>query len=526
MIPEIIIRNAPALLIAVPMLAAFVTPVIAKAGNGVMKAWALLATAVTAAIAGIIAWQVLDFGTIIYTFGAAAPGLTIPLDSGGIPVRIIFTIDAMSAFMGIIAAISGFAVCLYAIASEKRQTGQEMFFALLLLLEVGILGMVSTGDLFNFFVFLEINSIAGAALVSYRIRGGLSVEAAMKYGFVSTLGGLIVLTAIGLLYGQYGALNMAMVATRMQFTVLDGIALAMLVTALAMKSGAVPMHFWTPDAYGLAPSSVTAFLVVASQASLYGVFRIVFTLYGGIVQTLDWTTVGWIVIVLGVLSMFVGVTMAIPQHDVKRLMAYHAVSQTGYMLLGVGVGIALLGTASFDTYGIVAMEGGIFHIFNHAMYKGLLFLTAGAIIYRTGTSDLNRMGGLGHSMKWTMLFFGIGALAIAGIPPFNGFASKLMIYESVYLFNPLLAVIAMVVSILTLASFVKVFHAMFMGPKLPEFAEVQEVPAPMLLGMGLLAVIVVLFGVFPDQVVAGLVEPAARALADQGAYIASVLGGA
>jgi multicomponent Na+:H+ antiporter subunit D len=232
------------------------------------------------------------------------------------------------------------------------------------------------------------------------------------------------------------------------------------------------------------------------------------------------------VIVLGVLSMFVGVTMAIPQHDVKRLMAYHAVSQTGYMLLGVGVGIALLGTASFDTYGIVAMEGGIFHIFNHAMYKGLLFLTAGAIIYRTGTSDLNRMGGLGHSMKWTMLFFGIGALAIAGIPPFNGFASKLMIYESVYLFNPLLAVIAMVVSILTLASFVKVFHAMFMGPRLPEFAEVREVPTPMLLGMGLLAVIVVLFGVFPEQVVAGLVEPAARALADQGAYIASVLGGA
>jgi len=526
MIPEFIIRNAPALLIAVPMLAAFVTPVIAKAGNGVMKAWALLATAVTAAISGIIAWQVLDFGTIVYTFGAAAPGLTVPLDSGGIPIRIIFTIDAMSAFMGIIAAISGFAVCLYAIASEKRQTGQEMFFALLLLLEVGILGMVSTGDLFNFFVFLEINSIAGAALVSYRIRGGLSVEAAMKYGFISTLGGLIVLTAIGLLYGQYGALNMAMVATRMQFTVLDGIALAMLVAALAMKSGAVPMHFWTPDAYGLAPSSVTAFLVVASQASLYGVFRIVFTLYGGIVQTLDWTTVGWIVIILGVLSMFVGVTMAIPQHDVKRLMAYHAVSQTGYMLLGVGVGIALLGTASFDTYGIVAMEGGIFHIFNHAMYKGLLFLTAGAIIYRTGTSDLNRMGGLGHSMKWTMLFFGIGALAIAGIPPFNGFASKLMIYESVYLFNPLLAVIAMVVSILTLASFVKVFHAMFMGPKLPEFAEVKEVPAPMLLGMGLLAVIVVLFGVFPDQVVTGLVEPAARALADQGAYIASVLGGA
>jgi multicomponent Na+:H+ antiporter subunit D len=219
--------------------------------------------------------------------------------------------------------------------------------------------------------------------------------------------------------------------------------------------------------------------------------------------------------------------MAIPQKDVKRLMAYHAVSQTGYMLLGVGVGLAVLGDAAMmDAFGQKAMEGGIFHIINHAMYKGLLFLTAGAIFYQTGTRNLNKLGGLGHSMKWTMIFFVIGALAIAGIPPFNGFASKLMIYESVFLFNPVLSIIAMVVSILTLASFVKVFHSIFMGPKQADYEEVREVPAPMMVGMGILALMVLLFGLFPQQVVDILITPAATALADQSGYIAAVLGGA
>jgi multicomponent Na+:H+ antiporter subunit D len=521
---DLIIQNAPALLLAIPMFGAFTTPLIGKAGAAVRNLWVLLVMAATAVVAFVLAGEVLTAGTVIYTFGASAPALTLPLDSGGIPIRIIFTVDAMSAFMAVSASIVGFAVMLYSITSQSRNSGQDGYYALLQLLMVGILGMVCTGDLFNFFVFLEINSLAGAALVAYRVDRGVAVEAGLKYAVLSTLGGLLVLFAIALLYGQYDALNIAMIASRMQFSLLDKIALVMLFIALAMKAGAVPMHFWTPDAYSMAPSSITAILVVASQASLYGVFRIVFTLYG---LTLDYTTIGWIIIILGVLSMFVGVTMAIPQKDVKRLMAYHAVSQTGYMLLGVGVGLAVLGSPELmEQYGQVAMEGGIFHIINHAMYKGLLFLTAGAIFYQTGTRNLNKLGGLGHSMKLTMVFFIIGALAIAGIPPFNGFASKLMIYESVFLFNPILAIIAMVVSILTLASFVKVFHAIFMGPRLPEYEEVREVPLPMLIGMGILALLVVLFGVFPQQVVDILISPAATALVDQGGYIASVLGGA
>jgi multicomponent Na+:H+ antiporter subunit D len=518
------IENAPAFLIMLPLIGAFVAPFIGKVSSRVRTIWVIAIMTLTTITAIFLAAEVFSTGTVTYVFGATSPDLSVPADSGGIPIRIIFTIDAMSALMMIIAAVTGFAVLLYSVASDRLHTGLESFYTLYLLMIAGIMGMVSTGDLFNFFVFLEILSIASAGLIAYRIDGGLAVEAALKYFVLSTIGALAILIAIGIYYGEYNALNIAMIASRMQFTLLDQIALVLIIGALAMKCGSVPMHFWTPDAYSMAPSSITAMLVVASQASLYGLFRVVFTLYN---VTLNAMTVGWIIIILGVLSMVVGVTMAIPQKNVKRLMAYHAISQTGYMLLGVGVGLAVLGNQPLmESFGYIAMEGGIFHIINHAMYKGLLFLTAGAIFLRIGTYNLNRMGGLGHQMKYTMIFFIIGALAIAGIPPFNGFASKYMIYESVFAFNPILAVIAMVVSILTLASFVKVFHSIFMGPELPEYSGVKEAPVPMLIGMGVLAVVVILFGLFPQTVVNTLIAPAAEALVNQGAYITAVLGGA
>ncbi len=523
MMDTFVMRHLPALLIAVPLFAAFLMPIVGGAGRVVRNAWVVLGALATSAVGLALAWKVLATGTVLYVFGAAAPHVPLPMDSGGIPIRIVFQIDALSALMVVIASLSSLGITIYSLAAESRQSGLETFYAMLFLLIAGVLGMVSTGDLFNFFVFLEISSLAGAALVAYRVDNGVAVEAGLKYALLSTLGALAVLTAIGILIGQYNALNLATLASRLQFTTLDKLALVLLAVPLAMKCGAVPMHFWTPDSYTTAPSSVTAFLVVSSQASLYGLFRILFTLYGPL---LSWATFGWFLIVLGVLSMFVGVTMAIPQKDVKRLMAYHAVSQTGYMLLGVGVGLAVLGNPdALAKYGRTAMAGGLFHIINHAMYKGLLFLTAGAVFYRAGTRNLNKLGGLGHDMPWTMVCFMIGALAIAGVPPFNGFASKLLIYESVFRFSPFLSIIAMIVSILTLASFVKVFHSMFLGPRRAEFAAVREVPAPMLAGMALLAVFVVAAGLAPQPFVDRLIQPAVEALVDRAGYIAAILGG-
>ncbi|HKM41739.1 MAG TPA: proton-conducting transporter membrane subunit [Methanocorpusculum sp.] len=520
---SLILDNLPALLIAVPLLCAFLIPVIGRFLPKIRDAWIIFASFASSLVAVLTAITVYTKGTLVYVFGAAAGSGAAPIDSGGIPFRIIFTIDGFGAFMLLSAAIVSFAVVLYLVASQKERSGKSEFYALYLLLTAGIFGMVSTGDLFNLFVFLEINTLSGAALVSYHRKGGIAVEGALKYLIVNTVGGLMVLFSVGLLYAQYNSLNMAYIASQMTLTTLNIVALVLFITALAMKSGAVPFHFATPDAYSVAPSGITALMVVASQAGLYGLFRILFTVYGGVINTV---TVGWVIIVIGILSMVIGVTMALPQKDIKRLLAYHAVSQTGYMLLGVGVALAVLGDpAATAAFGQTAMEGGLFHIINHALYKGLLFLAVGAVIYRTGVWSLSKLGGLGHNMKWTMVFFLIGALAIAGIPPFNGFASKLMIYESVFAFNPALSIIAMVVSILTLASFMKVFHSVFMGPKLPEYENVKEVPKLMIAGMVILTIFVIGFGLMPDLVVDSIVTPAANALLNQSTYISTVLGG-
>jgi len=520
---SILLKNSPVLILALPLLAAFLIPLVGRINKKIVGTFAALTLAFSLILTILLAVKVVTVGTQVYVFGAQSSGLTLPTGLN-VPIRIMFQIDAMGIFMGLITATVSFLGAVYSLSFIRKPEGMDKFYSLLLLLTVGMFGMEFTGDLFNLFVFLEIASIASVALIAYRgIDMGEPAEAGIKYMIVSSISALVVLFAIGIFYGEYDVLNIAAIASMIKYSQMDKIALALLLPVLAMKSGAVPMHMWTPDAYSEAPAPITMILVAASQASLYALFRVVFSLYNINSNTF---AAGWIIIIFGVLSMFIGVTMAIVQKDIKRLMAYHAVSQTGYMLLGVGVGLAVLSNpVALKEYGITALEGGIFHIMNHAMYKGLLFLTAGALFFRTGTRNLNKMGGLAHSMKFTTIFFIIGAAAIAGLPPFNGFASKLLIYESVYKFNPLLSIIAMVVSILTLASFVKVFHSAFLGPKLPRFNEVQEVPQSMVFSMAILSCVIIFFGLFPDLIVKNLVHPAVMALVEQVNYTGTVLGG-
>ncbi len=518
-----LVTHSSILAIAIPLLAAFIVPLVGKVGDKARNTVVIGALALAEFLVIILARDIYLNGLHVYTLGAAATDLTIP-EHYMVPVRIILEVDAMSVFMGIITTTISLAGAIYSISFMKQETGGDRFYTLLLLLAVGMLGLEFTGDMFNFFVFLEILSISGAALAAFRTRFGDATEGGFKYIVISAVGALVVLFAVGILYAQYNLLSMAALAQAIQYTALDKIALALLVVALAMKLASVPLHMWAPDTYSVAPAGTTPMIYVASQACLYGLFRVLFSLYG---VSLDTLSIGWIVIILGVLSMFVGVTMAVHQSDIKRLMAYHAISQSGYMLLGIGVGLAVLADPqALASYGREAISGGIFHIINNALYKGLLFLTAEALFFALGTRDLNKMGGMFRNMRYTAIFFIIGALAISGVPPFNGFTSKLMIYESVYNFSPVLAVIAMLVSILTLASFTKAFQSAFTGPALPQHDNVREVPKPMLIGMGILAVAIVFFSLFPSLVVDTIVTPATDALIDQAGYIGAVMGGA
>ena len=509
------IEHLPALMIAVPLFGAFTTPLFKRRPNAAAL-WALAIATVTLGLGVLLVNAVTSRGMMVYVFGAESPGLVLP--SGyRVPVRIIFEVDAMGAFMALSAVLMSFIGAMYSYSHVKLETGLEKYYALLLLLEVGILGMVLTGDLFNLFVFLEIAGIAGSALVGFRNYRGEASEAGIKYLIVSAVASLMVLFSIGLLYGQYGNLNIAYLSRQISFNTVDMIALGILFASFAMKCGSVPTHHWVPDAYTEVPAGINPTLLVATYASLYALFRVSFSLFGEI--TFSMSSVGWIMSILGVLTMFIGVTMALVQKDVKRLMSYHAISQTGYMLLGVGVGLTVLyDPAKMAAFGRDAMAGGIFHIINHIIYKSLLLMTAGALFYVTGTRNLNEMGGLARKMPYTTIAFIVGAAAISGIPPFNGFASKFLIYEASYQLNPLLAIFAMVTSVLTLASFVKVFASAFLGPPVGKYENVREVPKPMVAAMLILAALCILFGLFPNIVLDKLVYPAVDALLNLAGY--------
>ena len=516
-----LINHAAILIIAIPLLAAFLTLLVGRVSEKARNVLVIGSLTFVAFLVFALARDIFYNGIHVYTLGAVSPGLTMP-EGFMVPVRIILEVDGISILMGILWSVVSLAAAVFSLSHISKETGQNRFYTLLLLMVTGGFGMMFTGDLFNLFVFLEIASISGAALIAFRTRFADSQEGGFKYIAISSIASLMVLFAIGLLYSQYNLLNIAALAQVIEYTMLDKVALVLLLIAFTMKAGMIPLHMWFPDSYTVAPASITGMLVITSHACMYAAFRVCFSLYGVMLNT---SVVGWIIVVFGLLSMFIGVTMAVFQKDVMRFMSYHAISQLGYMWIGVGVGLVVLGNPeALATYGRDAMSGGIFHILNHAMYKPLLFFTGGALFHCTGTRDLSKMGGLAHKMKWTTVLYIIGTLSITGIPPLNGFSSKLLIYQSVYQFQPILTIIGIITSILTLASFVKAFHSAFMGAELPEYKMVKEVPKSMIIAMVILASGIVFVTLFPGLVVDWVIHPASDALINQGAYINAVTG--
>jgi multicomponent Na+:H+ antiporter subunit D len=529
-----IILNSPALVVATPLLGAFLTPLTGMINDKLRNMFVIIITLLTGFFAILLANDVFTNGIRTYEFGSSSP-MTSPV------VRIFFEVDGMGAFMALIAVILSIVAVIYSWAFMEKETGQSKYYTLLLLMTTGMLGMVLTGDMFNFFVFLEITSISSAALVAFWTNKKNSVQAAFKYIVISSIGALFVLLAIAIFYGQYNALNMAVIANSIGFGFLDKIALAVLLGALAMKAAIAPMHMWLPDAYSGAPSSVTVVIIGTILASLYGVFRVVFTIYGKQLLTImrqlgdfSFTSnilLGVFIVILATITIIIGVFMALKSNDFKRMIGYVAVAEIGYMILAVGSAIStfyyseVTSGLEMTTFGKMALTGGIFHMINDALDIGLLFLVAGAIYYTTKETSLNRLGGLSRKMKYTTVFFLIGLLAASGLPPMNGFASKLIIYQSIYQVNPILTIVAILCSIMLLAAFVKVFHSAFLGPKLPSLKNVKEVPKSMLISMGILAFLIIFFGLFPDYVINNIVEPAVNALSKSSSYISAIIGG-
>jgi len=311
----------------------------------------------------------------------------------------------------------------------------------------------------------------------------------------------IMILGIGIIWKLTGTLNISEISLGTTDAIRIAAFLALLIGSFT-KAGAFPFHTWVPEYTKWAPASSSAYLP-ASLDKLLGIYFLsricndLFILSSGIQLML---------LIIGVLTIIIAVMMALMQHNYKRLLGFHAVSQVGYMIVGFGLG-SLIGIAA-----------GLFHMINNALYKCGLFLSAGSVEYRTGKEDIDDLGGLSKVMPVTFITSLIFALSISGVPPLNGFASKWMIYQGIIDFGKGTGIasqlwivwlgLAVLGSALTLASFIKYIGGIFLGRKKAEFEGIREVPVMMWLPMLFLALICVFFGVFAtERVVPGLLMP-------------------
>jgi len=455
---------------------------------------------------------------ILLVLGYAEPGHAVSVWAGnwnglGVPIGIELVCDGLACLMIIIINFVALAVIIFAASYMRQFTKPWLFQSLFLLMTAAMNGVVLAGDLFNMYVFIEVATIASYGLVAFGCEAE-ELEAAFKYLILGTVGSAFILLGITILYSLTGHLNMAMVARLLPAVGQTGpavlLAAAALISGLAIKAAMVPFHAWLPDAHPSAPAPISAMLsgVLIKAAGVYAIARIVFNVLG---PSTEYAT---ILIVLGAASMVIGVFLAIGQWDFKRLLAYHSISQMGYVVLALGVAAEVLSRQTPDrTIAGLCLLGGLFHLFNHAAFKSLLFLSSGAIEQQAGTRLLNEMGGLAGRMPVTSFCCRVGALSIAGVPPFNGFFSKLIIILSLVLAgHVLLAGLAVLVALMTLLSFIKVQRYALEGAPAGKAAGAREAPVLMCVGLLILAVICIISGLALVPLREYLFGPAGEAL--------------
>ena len=463
--------NILPLFVGISLAGAFLTSIVGKKLKWLPDLMGSLTTLILLGLSLITMRIVATQGILVYSVG-----------SWNLPIGIALVLDGLTVFMLVTVNLMAFFIAIYSISYMERFTSKWKFYTLFLLMVAGMNGVVITGDMFNLFVFLEIASVASYALVAFGTERH-ELEAAFKYTVMSTVGSLFILLGIVFLYSYTSTLNMADMANVLAQKGMSNIVIMvsiLFIMGFGLKAALVPFHAWLPDAHPSAPAPISAMLsgVLIKSLGVYTLCRIFYNVIG------INSSLSLVLMVLGTLSMVIGVFLAIGQWDFKRLLAYHSISQIGYVILGIGLGTPL---------GII---GGLFHLFNHSVFKALLFLNSGAVEYATGTRDLQKMGGLMTKMPITGTTTLIASMSIAGIPPFNGFWSKLIIIIACVQANRLgYAFWAVLASILTLASFMKVMKYAFFGKLRDKWNKVEEVPVFMKFAMIILALICVVGGV-------------------------------
>ncbi len=398
-------------------------------------------------------------------------------------------------------------VLLYSLEPMREKATKTPFYGLFMLSLLGGAGVTMARDLLSMFIFWELMTWSALLLIGNDRRpAGRAFKIYLGFGMLSA-GGILTLIALVSSSG-YGMDFAGVTASVLDGS--DGYRIAFLVIGLiafGTKAAIIPFHIWAPEAYTYTPDSFTAFFSGGlSKTGIYGVFLVVDVFIGmGILATYgswnDLTGIGMIIAIFGALTALIGGMLAMFQDDAKKLLAYSSVSQIGYIFVGIGIG------------GSVGTAGALYHVLNHTMFKAVLFMGIGAVIYRTGEHKLSRMGGMIHVMPATFWMFLVGIFAAAAIPITSGLASKWLIYE-----GALEKGVGMIVPILFLASVsaflysFRILQGGFMGQLRDEFKDVKEAPLTMMIPMAIIMIALIVFAFIPGAPM----ELISRAMGDIG----------
>jgi len=487
---------SPILLIAVPLGLAFTIPLFGFISKKIEKYIPLIGMLFNLCLTLFFIPKVLEH-PIIVSLGGFPPPFCINLFVG--PVGIFFST---------IISLVGFLVSIYALGYIK-EGATEKYHMLYLLLLTGATGVVLTGDIFNLFVFFEILCISSYALVAY-LQNKEGVESAVKYLIQGAIGSSLMLIAIGLLYGQFGTLNMADIAKNISSVSSMSlfVPLVLFITGFGVEGAIFPLNAWLPDAHSSAPSSISAILSgIAIKMGIYGIARIVFTIFGASSMFLFF-------VYLGLITLLIGEFSAFRQQNIKRMLAYSSIGQIGLIVFALGIA---------TPYGI---SGGLFQLLSHALSKSLLFLAVGYMIYRAGSMNISDLEGMGKRMPLTSLAFTVGAFSLVGLPPFIGFPSKFLIVRAALakggsLFVVLIAIV-LFAAIIEGAYFFKVVQIFYFKGQRTNIKK-EEAPVTALIPLLILVILIIAIGIYPKFVMS-ILNSAGSELINRVGYIKGVLG--
>lgn len=476
-LPEQLLSQLPALQVLTPLLGA---PLCVLLHNSrIAWAIAMLASYTSLGIALVLLQQTSDGTVISYAMGNWSP-----------PWGIEYRIDILSAFVLVIVSMISSIALPYAWDSLKREVPEGKLYLLYagwLIVLTGLLGMTTTGDAFNVFVFLEISSLASYLIIALN-RDRRALMAAFQYLLLGTVGASFILLGIGLLYQMTGTLNMADLAQRLpEVSHHSGVrtAFAFLVVGLGIKAAIFPMHSWLAGAYRFAPSAVTVFLAgSATKVSIYLLLRFTYTVFGHELAFEQWHF-SKILLPLALCSIVIPSFIAINQQNFKRLLAFSSLSQIGYILLGMAIN------------NHAGVSASILHLFNHAIMKSALFMSMGAVFYQIGGHRIDKLAGMGRLMPLTFAGFILAGLSLIGVPLTAGFISKWYLVVGA-LSNGWwpIAVMVLLSSLLAVVYIWKVIEAAYFQPSpFPNAKEaVTEAPLSMLLPLYVLVAANIYFG--------------------------------